>query len=131
MKTFEDDVWSMRARKQTLRRKGHWQVALALATLALLALMIWLAVIGSLWLAVLFVGAAVMVLFYVWRAVATGELPGRWGSVTYRHASPVTFWVRIATYVVIAAFWFLFGLALLGLAPHWFIALMKSMHSHR
>jgi hypothetical protein len=124
----------MRARKRASRRKGRRQTALALAVLAVLALMVWLAVIGSLWLAVLFAAlficTSVMVLFYTWRAVATGELPGRFGRV-YRHASPVAFWIQIPMYVIFAAFWFFVGLSLLGLAPHWFIALIKSMHSHR
>lgn len=135
MKTFEDDVWSMRARKRTLRRKRRWQAALALTVLAVLALMVWLAVIGSSLLvdlfAALFIGAAVLVLFYVWRAVAMGELPGRSGNVTLRHASPFGFWLQISIFVVFGAFWFFVGLRLLGSAPHWFIALLKSMQSHR
>ncbi|MDR3459156.1 MAG: hypothetical protein P4N60_17135 [Verrucomicrobiae bacterium] len=135
MKAFEDDVWSMRARKQALRRKRRWQAALALAVLSVLALMVWLAVIGSPGLAVLFaalfIGTAVMMLFYTWRGVAKGELPGRFGNVTFRHASPTGFWIQIAIYVIFAAFCFFTGLGLLGLAPHWFILLVKSMHSHR
>ncbi len=125
----------MRARKGALRRKRRWQAALTLAVLALLALMVWLAVIGSLWLevlfAALFIGTAVMMLFYTWRAVATGELPGRFGNVTFRPTSPIRFWLRISTFTVFGAFWFFTGLGLLGLAPHWFSALVKSMHSHR
>jgi hypothetical protein len=135
MKPFEDEVWSMRARKRALRRKGRWQTALALAVLAVSGLMVWLALIGSLWLAVLFaalfIGAAVLVLFYAWRAVATGELPNRFGRVTYKRASPAGFRIQIAIYVIFAAFCFFLGLGLVDLAPHWFIALMKSMHSHR
>jgi hypothetical protein len=132
LKTFEDDVWSMRARKRALWRKRRWQAALVLAVLGL---MVWLAVIGSRWLAVLFaalfIGAAAMLLFFCWRAVATGELPRRFGGVTYRHASPTVFWIGIAMYIIFAVLWFFVGLELLGLAPHWFIALTKIMHSHR
>lgn len=135
MKIFEDDVWSMRTRKRALRRKRGWQAALALGVLAVLALMVWLAVIGSRWLAVLFaalnIGAAIMMWFFVWRAVATGELPSRSRTVTYRHASPVNFWIQIANYVVFAAFLFFLGLGLLGLAPQWLLTLLKSMHPHR
>ena len=106
-----------------------------MAVLAVLGLMVWLAVIGSRWLlvlfAALFIGAAVILLFFTWRAVAMGELPRRFGGVTYRHTSPTVFWIGIATYIILAAFCFFRGLGLLGLAPHWFIALMKNMHSHR
>ena len=134
MKPFKDDVWSMRARKRASRRMGLWQAALVLAVLVVLGLMAWLAVIGSPWLAVLFatlfIGAAVLLLFYVWRAVATGKLPGRFGNVTFKHASPIGFWSQISFYVIFGAFWFFLGLGLLGLAPHWLIALMKSGHSH-
>lgn len=134
MKPFEDDVWSMRARKRALRRKGRWHAALVLAVLVVLGLMAWLAVIGSQWLAVLFaalfIGAAVLLLFYVWHAVATGELPGRFGNVTFRHASPIGFWFQIGIYVIFGAFCFFLALELLGLAPHWFIVLMKSGPSH-
>jgi hypothetical protein len=135
MRIFEDDVWSMRARKRALRRKRRWQAALALTVVAVLALMVWLAVAGSMWLlvifAALFAGAAVVMWFYIWRAVATGELPGRFGNITYRRASPIGFWLQIGILGFFAAFWFFACLGLLGLAPHWFIALMKSMHSQR
>ena len=70
MKTFEDDVGSMRVRKRALRRKRRWQAALVLAVLAVLGLMVWLAVIGSRWLVVmfaaLFIGASVMLMLAVW-----------------------------------------------------------------
>jgi hypothetical protein len=135
LKTFEDDVWAMRLRKRALRRKRRWQAALVLAVLAVLGLMVWLAVIGSRWLVVLFaaliIGTSVVLLFFTWRAVATGKLSNRFGGSTYRHASPIVFWIRIAMNIIFAAFWFFVGLELLGLAPHWFIALTKSMHSHR
>ncbi len=125
----------MRARKRALRRKRQRWAALVATVLAVLALMVWLTVSGSSWLLVLFaalmIGAAGAILFYVWRAVVAGELPGRFGVVTDRHGSPVSFWIGIALYVMIAAFWFFLGLRLLGLAPHWFIALLKSMSSHR
>jgi hypothetical protein len=122
LKTFEDDVWAMRVRKRALRRKRRWLAALALAVLAVLGLMAWLAVIGSRWLVVLFaalfIGASVMLLFFCWRAVSKGELPARFGRVTYRHTSPTVFWIGIATYIILAAFCFFRGLELLGLAPH-------------
>lgn len=81
--------------------------------------------------AALFIGIAGMLLFYAWRAVAPGELRGRFGNVTFRHASPIGFWLQIGICVVFGAFWFFVGLGLLGLAPHWFIVLIKRMHSHR
>jgi len=134
MENFKDDVWSMRARKRALRHKRRWHVALVLAVLVVLGLMVWLAVIGSQRLAVLFaalfIGVSVLLLFYTWRAVVTGELPGRFGNVTFRHASPIAFWFQIGIFVVFGTFWFFAGLGLLGLAPHWFIALMQSGPSH-
>jgi len=69
-------------------------------------------------------------LFYSWRAVATGELRGRFGNVISKHASPVGFWLQIGIFIVFGAFWFLAGLGLLGLAPHWFIPFMESGRSH-
>jgi len=134
MNVFDGDVWSMRARKRALRRKRRLQAALVLAVIVVLGLIVWLAVIGSMWLpivfAALFLGAAGFVVHGVWRAVAKGELRGRDGNVTFRHASPVGFWFQIANYILIAVFMLFGGLALLGLAPHWFLALLRSMH-HR
>jgi hypothetical protein len=79
---------------------------------------------------VLLIGAAVFVVLGVWRAIIKGELPGKFGRITYRQESPIGFWIQVATYISIAVFLFFNGLALLGLAPHWFIALLRSMHSH-
>jgi hypothetical protein len=109
-------------------------IAQVLAALAVLALLIFLAFKGSVLLLFLFslafIGAAVMLAFYVRRAVLRGEVPGRFGSITFRHVSPISFWFQIGVYALLAGFLFFNGLALLGLAPHWFIALLRSMHSH-
>jgi polyferredoxin len=134
MKAFDDDVWSLRTRKRAARSRRRRAAGLALAVLALLGLMIWLAVIGSLWLMVLFaavfLGAAALVGFMIWRAVASGELRGRSGSITYRRRSPIAFWLSIGIYAMVGISVFFQGVALLGLAPHWYVALIKSMHSH-
>jgi hypothetical protein len=132
MKAFDDDVWSMRARKRAMWRKRRWHAALFLSGLGLMGLMIWLAMIGSMWLAVLFgallMGLALLVVYGVWRTIAKGELAGRFGSITNRNASPISFWFQIAIYMAIAAFLFFSGLALLGVAPSWFTAMLRSMH---
>lgn len=75
------------------------------------------------------IGAAAMLLFFLRRAVVSGELPLRFSKI-FRHKSPIAFWIGIGAHGVFAGFWFFFGLALLGLAPHWYIALLRSMHSH-
>jgi len=133
-KKIEDDVWSMRARKRALRRKRLRQTALILAILILLGLMIWLAVIDSPWLAILFaalfIGSALLLVYYLRRVVVRGELPGRFGSITSKDRSPIAFWIGICIHGLIACFLFFSGLALLGLAPHWFVTLLRSMHSH-
>lgn len=77
---------------------------------------------------VLFFGAVVFLVRGVWRAIVKGELPGRSGNRTVREASPIVFWFQIGTYLSVAAFMFFGGLALLGVAPHWFVALLRSMH---
>jgi hypothetical protein len=109
-------------------------IAQVLAALAVLAILILLAIKGSDWLLILFslalIGAAVLMVIYVRRAVVRGELPGRFGGMTFRHASPFNFWFQIGFYVLFAGFLFFNGLALLGVAPHWFVALLRSMHSH-
>lgn len=134
MSEFEDDVWSMRARKRALRRKRRWHWAMVLAAMMVLGLMVWLAMIGSMWLATLFavllIGCAVWMGYYLRVAVVRGELPGRFGTITFRHKSPIAFWVGISLHGLFAVFLFFSGVALLGLAPHWFVALLQSMHSH-
>jgi hypothetical protein len=111
-------------------RKRRWQSTLILAVVVVLALMVWLAVIGSMWLAVLFaalfVGSALLLVYYLKRAVVLGELPQRFPFGTiFRHKSPIGFWFGIGAHGVFAGLLFLSGLALLGLAPHWFIVLMR------
>jgi len=104
-----------------------------LAALAILSILIFLAFKGSVLLLLIFsltfIGLAVMLMFYVRRAVVRGELPNRFGGFTYRRESPIVFWLRIGIYILIAGFIFFCGMALVGLAPHWFIALCRSMHS--
>ena len=121
-------------RKRALRRKRRWHATLISAGMVVLGLMVWLAVIGSMWLAVLFaalfIGSALLLVYYLRRAVVSGELPGRFGAITFRHKSPIAFWFGIGAHGVFAGFLFFSGLALLGLAPHWFLALLRSMPSH-
>jgi hypothetical protein len=126
----EDDVWSMRMRKRALRRKRRWKATLALAVFVVLGLMVWLAMIGSMWLAVLFaalfIGSALLLVYYLRRAVMCGELPQRFPFGTiFRHKSPISFWFGLGVHGLFAAFLFFVGLRIVGLAPHWFIALMK------
>ena len=108
-------------------------IAQALAILAAIGFATFLAFKGSNWLLFLFasalIGAAVTMLFLVRRAIIRGELPGR-GSITYRDRSPISFWIGIFIFVVFAFFFFFLGLEFIGLAPHWFIALTRSMGSH-
>jgi hypothetical protein len=128
MNKIEDDVWSMRVSKRALQRKRQRQVTVVLAVLVVLGLMAWLAAIGSRWLAVLFaalfISSALLLVYYVSRAVVRGELQGRFGAITFRDKSPIAFWVGIGVHGVFAGFLFFSGLA-----PHWFLALLRSMHS--
>ena len=126
----EDDVWSMRMRKRALRRKQWRTVTLALAIFVVLGLMVWLAMIGSVWLAVmfaaLFIGSALLVVYYLRRAVVCGELPQRFPFGTiFRYKSPIGFWLGIGGHGLFAVFLFFIGLRIVGLAPHWFIVLMS------
>jgi hypothetical protein len=126
----EDDVWSMRMRKRALRRKQRWNTALVLAGMVVLGLMVWLAVIGSMWLAILFaaliIGSALLLVYYLSRAVRCGELPQRFpfGAI-FRHKSPISFWFGIGAHGLSAVFLLFLGLRIIGLAPHWFVALMR------
>ena len=126
----EDDVWSMRMMKRALRRKQWWNAALVLAGMVVLGLMVWLAVIGSMWLAILFaalfIGSALLLVYYLRRAVVCGELPQRFPFGTiFRHKSPISFWFGIGAHGLFAVLLFFIGLRIIGLAPHWFIALMR------
>ena len=120
-------------RKRALRRKRRRQVALVLAVLVVLGLMAWLAVIGSRWLAILFamlfIGSAFLLVYYLKRAVVRGELQGRFGTIIFRDKSPISFWIGIGAYGAFTGFLFFSGLTLLGVAPHWFMGLLRSMHS--
>ena len=108
-------------------------ISQVLTALAVLAVFIFLAFKGSDWLLYLFsltfIGAAILLVLYVSRAVVRGEMPGRFGSATFRRASPISFWFQVSIHVLFAGFIFFSGLALVGLAPHWFIAFLRSMHS--
>jgi hypothetical protein len=108
-------------------------IAQALAISAVIGFAAFLAFKGSDWLLVLFasalIGAALMMLFLVRRAIIRGELPGR-GSITSRDRSPITFWIGIFIFTVGAFLFFFQGLAFIGLAPHWYIALLRSLSSH-
>jgi hypothetical protein len=127
----EKDVAEYR-RASKFQTLSHVVIRNALMKMAVLFLVIlvvggilaYLAFKGSDWLLILFslafIGAAVLVMVYVRRAVVRGELPGRFGGTTFRHASPFNFWFQIGLYVVFAGFWLFAGLALLGLAPHCF-----------
>ena len=126
----DDDVWSMRMRKRALRRKQWRTATLALAIFAVLGLMVWLAMIGSMWLAVLFaalfIGSALLLVYYLRRAVVCGELPQRFPFGTiFRHKSPIGFWFGIGGHGLFAVLLFFIGLRIVGLAPHWFIVLMS------
>lgn len=126
----EDDVWSMRMRKRALRREQRRNATLILAVFAVLGLMVWLAIIGSMWLAILFaalfMGSALLVVYYLRRAVMCGELPQRFPFGTiFRHKSPFGFWFGIGAHGLFAIFLFFIGLRIVGLAPHWFIDLMR------
>jgi hypothetical protein len=70
--------------------------------------------------AALFLGLSVLLVMGIRRTILKGELQGRFGSITYRDKFPIGFWFGISTFAVMAFFLFLSGLALLGLAPHWF-----------
>ena len=115
-------------RKRVSRHKLWWNVALVLAVFAVLGLMVWLAMIGSVWLAVLFaalfIGSALLFVYFLRRAVVTGELPGRFGTITFRHKSPISFWIGIGGYGLFAIFLFFTSLRIVGLTAHWFINLM-------
>lgn len=74
-------------------------------------------------------GVAVLIVLGVLRAINKGELPGKIGRITFRDASPISFWFQIAMYIMIAAFFLFFGvLTLPRLGPNWFIALLRSLH---
>ncbi len=109
-------------------------IAKTFAILAVVGFAAFLAFKGSDWLLYLFasalVGAAVTMLFLVRRAIILGELPQRFGGMTYRDRSPITFWIGIFIFVIGAFFFLFLGLAFIELAPHWFLALLKSMNSH-
>jgi hypothetical protein len=79
--------------------------------------------------AALFLSLSVMLFFSICSAIAKGEVRGRFGSITFRHATPIGFWFQIGVYVLFAGFSLFSGLALLGLAPHWFLMLLRSMRS--
>jgi hypothetical protein len=101
-----------------------------LAIFVVLGLMVWLAMIGSMWLAVLFaalfIGSALLVVYYLRRAVICGELAQRFPFGTiFRHKSPIGFWFGIGAHGLFAVFLLFIGLRIVGLAPHWFVALMK------
>lgn len=81
-------------------------------------------------LAAAFLGVSGLLILGIRRAILKGEMQGR-GSITYRQSSPISFWFGILIFAVAAFFCFFFGLTLLGLAPHWFLALLHSMRSHR
>ena len=88
---------------------------------------------GLMWLAVLFaalfLGSALLLVYYLRRAVVCGELPQRFPFGTIlRNKSPIAFWFGIGAHGVFAGFLLFLGLGLLGLAPHWFIALLRNMH---
>jgi hypothetical protein len=70
--------------------------------------------------AALFLGLSVLLAVGIRRTILKGELPGRFGSITYRDKSPIGFWFGILTFAAMALFLFISGLALLGLAPRWF-----------
>lgn len=116
------------------KRRFTKSLLILLLVTSVLALMVYLAVIGSLWLLVvfglMFIVSAAMVLYKVWRTISEGQLSGR-GGVTFKGDSPVSFWLGIAAYGLQGAFFLFVGLAFLGLAPHWFIELLRSMHNHR
>ena len=117
-------------RKRALRRKQWQTTTLALAIFVLLGLMVWLAMIGSMWLAVLFaalfIGSALLLVYYLRRAVVCGELPQRFPFGTiFRHKSPIGFWFGIGGHGLFAVLLFFIGLRIVGLAPHWFTALMR------
>jgi hypothetical protein len=116
-----------------MRKSILINIAWVVAALAVLAMLIFLAFKGSNLLLLLFslafMGAAVMLVLGVKCAVVRGELAGRFGSITLRRASPINFWLQIGVYVLSAGLFFFLRLALLGLAPHWFMALLRSMHS--
>jgi hypothetical protein len=126
----EDDVWSMRMRKQASRRKQWRTATLALGILVVLGLMVWLAMIGSMWLAVLFaalfIGSALLLVYYLRHAVVSGELPQQppFGKI-FRYKSPIGFWFGIGFHGLFAVLLFFTGLRIVGLAPHWFIDLMR------
>jgi hypothetical protein len=75
--------------------------------------------------AAVFFGLAVLLVMSIRRTILKGELRGRFGSITLRHSSPIGFWFGILIYAVMAFFLFFLGLALFGLAPHWFTGFMR------
>ena len=117
---IEDDVWSMRMRKRALQRKQWRTATLALAIFVVLGLTVWLAMIGSMWVAVLFaalfIGSASLLVYYLRRAVMCGELP-QWPpfGTLFRHKSPVGFWFGIGAHGLFAVFLFFIGLRIVGL----------------
>lgn len=80
---------------------------------------------------VLVMGWSVIIFFYVWRAIKKGELTGRYGGVTYRENSPITFWFLIFICCAFGVYFFLLGLAYCHLAPHWLIVHMTSGQPQR
>ena len=73
---------------------------------------------------------SIMLFVGVWRAIKKGEVAGR-GCVTYRYNSPVGFWFEMIVYITAGVFLLLISLACFHIAPHWFMALLASMKSHR
>ena len=117
-------------RKRAMQRKRRKSAMLVLAGMVVVGLMAWLAFIGSMWLAVLFaalfIGSALLVVYYLRRAVVCGELPQRFPFGTiFRYKSPIGFWLGICGHGLFAVFLFFIGLRIVGLAPHWFIVLMS------
>jgi hypothetical protein len=75
-------------------------------------------------------GFSFLFFFMIWQAIQTGELRGR-GETTYRWRSPFAFWSTIILIFLFGIFMVLLGLACFGLAPHWFMELLKTMHTSR
>lgn len=78
---------------------------------------------------VIFLIISGFVFFKIWQAITTGELPGK-GSITYRDRSPFSFWFNIGFFALVGIWLILVALTFFGMAPKWWIQVLKSMNSH-
>ena len=75
--------------------------------------------------AAVFLTFSVMLATGIWRAISKGEFVFPSGRPMYRRESPVSFWMVMSTYIVLAIVLLLCGLEVCGHGPHWFSELIS------